>query len=225
MPGQNRFYFEVTQEASLLNPEQAKQEWEKSPFRTEAFARRHRYFPYYLPDLKGISQNDLLATYFNAPEQQVMEKWVELARSISARANCYKRKFGAIISEKGRVVAAGNNYTYTGYEKPECDPCLRLNIPSGTRVEACRAIHAEQQVVVNALNYNYNFSFGILTVAGEEPDGSPFMNPNFYCTVCSRILREVNGLVGVVTDTKEGPKFRFSNEIIDESFHHLEATL
>lgn len=224
-PGENAFYFEVTTSPTQLTQEQAHAEWRQWPFRTEGFARRHGYFPYVLPGLIHISREQLMKKYFQAPPQEVMDAWIHKARMLSPGANCYKRRFGAIIVESGKIVSAGNNYVYSGYQKHECEPCLRLNVASGTRVEACNAIHAEQAVVVNALNRHINLQFGILAVAGQEPDGSPFMNPNFYCTVCSRILNEVSGLVGVVTDTKEGAKFRFLHEIVNESFTHLASTL
>ena len=225
VPGDNIFYFEVTQLSEHLSPEQAQKEWKKWPFRTESFAKRQGYFPYILPNLIPLTREQLMKKYFKQPSQAVMDEWIKKARTLSPGANCYKRKFGAIIVEDGKIVSAGNNYVYSGHEKHECEPCLRLNITSGTRVEACNAIHAEQAVVVNALNRNINLHFGVLAVAGQEPDGSPFMNPNFYCTVCSRILNEVSGLVGVVTDTKEGAKFRFLHEIVNESFTHLKSTL
>jgi deoxycytidylate deaminase len=220
-PGSNIYYFAVTQSEQHLDSAAAQAEWAQHPFRTAGFAKKYGYFPYVLPGLVPLSREQVLAQYFRPPSSTIMSSWMDQARAISGRANCYKRKFGAVITENGRIVAAGNNYTHSGYDQAECDPCLRLNVVSGTRVESCRAIHAEQQTVINAFNFHLDLWLAILTVAGQEPDGSPFMNPQFYCTVCSRILREVNGLIGVVTDAKEGPQFHFMEQIINESYSHI----
>jgi dCMP deaminase len=226
VPNEGVEFYRVTEPGNILTPDEAKIEWEKYPFKTPAFAKRHGYFPYVVDNLEPLTRSEFLDQYFQEPDQATQKEWIEMSRKLSQKSNCNKRQFGAMIIQNGRVVAVGNNYPYKSYPHEKCDPCLRENVKSGTRVEACTAIHAEQQVIINSLNKNLQLMFAILTVAGQEPDGRPFINPAFYCTVCSRIIEEVDGILGVITAaTQDSGRFRFSQQITDESFTYLQKTL
>lgn len=80
------------------------------------------------------------------------EYFMEIVELIKTRSTCMRRQVGAIIVKDKRILATGYNGAPTGCKHCEEVGCLRaqLNIPSGQRHELCRAIHAEQNAIVQA---------------------------------------------------------------------------
>ena len=79
--------------------------------------------------------------------------YINIAKSVAARATCRSVKFGAIIVKDDQIIATG----YVGAPRKTKDclergNCLRreLKIPSGHRYELCRSVHAEMNAIVNA---------------------------------------------------------------------------
>jgi len=216
--------FEITEPATTLPPPAAKAEWEKSPFGGARFASDRGYFPHILDHLKPMSRSELMQ-HFVAPPSETLIDLIKLAREISEMSNCVRMHFGALILETGRIASIGFNHTYFGFQKDHCEPCLRqeLGIKSGHELEVCRAMHAEGSAITFAQNHLKQIDFGLMVVAGMNPKGVPFDNPQFYCTLCSRTLSAIHGLQAIVTSTNEGPKIRPTNEVVDESFSFLTA--
>jgi dCMP deaminase len=80
--------------------------------------------------------------------------FMNLAREVSKRSTCTRRQIGAIIvSAAGEIKSTGYNGNPRGM--PHCEEdtgCIRdkLKIPSGTRMETCTAVHAEQNALIQA---------------------------------------------------------------------------
>ena len=78
--------------------------------------------------------------------------FLKMALLTAERSTCRRHHIGAVIVRDKRVLTTG----YNGAAKGATDclelGCLReeLNIPSGTRHEICRAIHAEQNAIIQA---------------------------------------------------------------------------
>lgn len=75
--------------------------------------------------------------------------WLEVAFAVSKLGTCGRRQVGAVfLDEKGRVLATGYNGVAPG--DPHCIdiPCPGRNCASGTGLELCEAIHAEQNGIV-----------------------------------------------------------------------------
>lgn len=95
------------------------------------------------------------------------EYFMSLADLAATRSTCLRRQVGAIIVAEHRVLATG----YNGAPKdlPHCLEvgCKReeLKIPSGQRQEICRAIHAEQNAIIQAAQH-----------------GVPVKDATVYCT-------------------------------------------
>jgi dCMP deaminase len=75
-----------------------------------------------------------------------------MARVIARRATCLRRRVGALLVRDKRILTTGYNGAPAGL--PHCEEvgCQReaLGIPSGQRVEMCRALHAEQNAIIQA---------------------------------------------------------------------------
>lgn len=75
---------------------------------------------------------------------------LKIAYVWSLRATCARRQVGCLLVDKNnRTLSTGYNGPPSG--APHCidTPCLGANAPSGTSLDLCQAIHAEQ----NALLY------------------------------------------------------------------------
>ena len=78
------------------------------------------------------------------------DEWaMQLAILTSKRATCQRRSVGAVfLNQKGHVMATGYNGNASGL--PHCldAPCSAANAPSGTNLDGCNAIHAEQNALL-----------------------------------------------------------------------------
>jgi len=93
-----------------------------------------------------------------------------------------KRKFGCVIVKNDTVVSYGYNAQARG--QPLCEEvgCLRdeKNIPSGTQIEVCRAVHAEQMAFNKMLIAGVGSSTkGVIVYVTAEP-----------CDICAKMLAD-----------------------------------
>lgn len=83
------------------------------------------------------------------------EYFLGLAELAAGRSTCLRRQVGALLVTGRRVLATG--YNGPPQSLPHCleTGCLRkkMKIPSGQHHEICRAIHAEQNTILQAAQY------------------------------------------------------------------------
>lgn len=80
--------------------------------------------------------------------------FLEIAKTCASRSNCIRAQVGAVIvGTDKKIKATGYNGTpskvISCMERGECYR-IKHNIPSGTRYETCRSIHAEQNAIIQA---------------------------------------------------------------------------
>ncbi|MDD4877487.1 MAG: dCMP deaminase family protein [Candidatus Nanoarchaeia archaeon] len=141
------------------------------------------------------------------------EYFLQIARDVSKRATCLRRRYGAVVVKDKRIVSTGYCGAPSGQE--DCAArgvCQRQeqNVPSGQRYELCRSVHAE----ANALQYAGIQSKGaVLYICGEEYDGS--LAEGKPCSMCARMI--LNSHVDkVIVRMKDGTKKQFSIEEIKQ---------
>ncbi len=80
------------------------------------------------------------------------EYFMEIAKVVAKRSTCLRQKVGAVIVKDKRILTTGYNGAPTGMKHCLDIGCLReqLRIPSGERHELCRAVHAEQNAIIQA---------------------------------------------------------------------------
>ena len=80
------------------------------------------------------------------------EYFMEIARVVSLRGNCLKRKVGAVIVKDRRVISSGYNGTPRGVKNCYEGGCKRCNslAPSGEDLGSCVCSHAEENSIVQA---------------------------------------------------------------------------
>ena len=75
--------------------------------------------------------------------------FLQMAQLVAKRSTCRRRSVGCVlVDSNNHVVATGYNGVPTHF--PHCldSPCLGANSPSGTDLESCLAVHAEQNALL-----------------------------------------------------------------------------
>jgi dCMP deaminase len=83
---------------------------------------------------------------------EIDEYFLKIALVIGERATCQRHHIGAVAVGNKHILATGYNGAPSGLHDCLELGCLRnaLGIPSGKRAEVCRAVHAEQNVIIQA---------------------------------------------------------------------------
>lgn len=78
--------------------------------------------------------------------------FMEIASVVAKRSTCLRRQVGAILVKDKHILATGYNGAPKGLRHCSETGCLRqqMGIPSGERHELCRALHAEQNAIIQA---------------------------------------------------------------------------
>ncbi|MBN2532349.1 MAG: dCMP deaminase family protein [Spirochaetales bacterium] len=79
--------------------------------------------------------------------------YLNIAKDVSARATCLRRRFGAVIVNNDSIVSTGYNGAPRGcMDSITAGWCFReeKQIPPGERYEMCRSVHAEQNAIIHA---------------------------------------------------------------------------
>ena len=81
--------------------------------------------------------------------------FMEIAKLVSTRSTCLRRKVGAVVVKEKRILATGYNGAPKGLSHCLDIGCLReqLKVPAGERHELCRGIHAEQNAIIQAARF------------------------------------------------------------------------
>lgn len=78
------------------------------------------------------------------------EYFLEVAKVIALRSTCLKHKVGCILVKNNQILSTGYNGAARGLKHCLENGCIRAGIESGKAIEKCRAIHAEQNAIINA---------------------------------------------------------------------------
>jgi len=81
--------------------------------------------------------------------------FMQLAFVVAGRSTCLRRQVGAVLVKEKQILSTGYNGSPSGLLHCDEVGCMRqsLNVPSGERLEICRAVHAEQNALVQAAKH------------------------------------------------------------------------
>jgi len=96
------------------------------------------------------------------------EYFLEVAKVIALRSTCLKHKVGCILVKNNQILSTGYNGAARGLTHCLDSGCIRENIESGKNIEHCRAIHAEQNAIINAAKQGTSIS-GAICYCTHEP--------------------------------------------------------
>lgn len=106
------------------------------------------------------------------------EYFLKIASVVAERSTCRRHHVGAVAVRDKHILATGYNGAPAGARDCLELGCLRdeMNIPSGTRHEICRGIHAEQNVIIQA------------GLHGISLEGSTIYATHTPCVLCAKML-------------------------------------
>ena len=133
------------------------------------------------------------------------EYFMRFAELAATRTTCLRRSVGAVIVKNKHILATG----YNGAPKtvPHCKDlggCLRekLNVPSGERHELCRALHAEQNAIIQC------------AMSGQNIEGATIYITHQPCIICSKMIINA-GIKRIVV--REGYPDNLAKQILSEA--------
>jgi len=113
-----------------------------------------------------------------AERPNIDEYFLKIASVIAERSTCLRHHVGAVAVRDKHILATGYNGAAAGLKDCLELGCLRdeHEIPSGTRHEICRAIHAEQNVIIQA------------SLHGISLEGATIYCTHTPCILCAKML-------------------------------------
>jgi dCMP deaminase len=106
------------------------------------------------------------------------EYFLKIASVVAERSTCRRHYVGAVAVRDKHILATGYNGAASGLKDCLELGCLRddMDVPSGTRQEVCRAIHAEQNVIIQA------------ALHGVSLEGATVYVTHSPCILCAKML-------------------------------------
>lgn len=142
------------------------------------------------------------------PVEHIRPSWqayfMEITTLVAKRSTCLRRRVGAIVVKDKRILSTGYNGAPSGTRHCIDIGCMRedLNVASGQRHELCRAIHAEQNAIIQA------------ALHGVSIKGASLYCTNLPCAICAKMIinagiREIYYQAGYADD--------ISRQLLDEA--------
>ena len=104
--------------------------------------------------------------------------FMEIAFVVAKRSTCLRNHVGAVIAKDKRILTTGYNGAPSGLEHCLDIGCIRdeKNIKSGERHELCRAVHAEQNALIQA------------ALHGISIEGATLYCTHQPCILCAKMI-------------------------------------
>ena len=104
--------------------------------------------------------------------------FMEIALVVATRANCSRRKVAAVVVSENRIISTGYNGTPRGVKNCFEGGCPRCagTAPSGSSLEECICVHAEQNAILSAARF------------GTPTEGATIYTTTRPCFGCTKEL-------------------------------------
>ena len=133
------------------------------------------------------------------------EYFMQMAELTATRSTCLRRNVGAVIVQNRHIIATGYNGAPRGLAHcVELGGCLRekLGVPSGERHELCRALHAEQNAIIQAATLGHSIEGGSIYITHQP------------CAICAKMIINA-GIDRIVV--KEGYPDELAVSLLEEA--------
>ncbi|MDI6738392.1 MAG: deaminase [Nanoarchaeota archaeon] len=151
------------------------------------------------------------------------EYFLQIARDVSKRATCHRRRFGAVIVRNNKIKSTGYNGAASGLEDClERGYCLRVQfgIQHGTHYETCRSVHAEVNAIMNAGFETANG--GVLYLCGEKGGDTRDLIDGVPCSMCARVILNAH-LEKMVARLADGSIKEYTKQELSNIADHFEV--
>lgn len=131
--------------------------------------------------------------------------YMNIATLVAARSTCTRRHVGAVIVVDNHIVATGYNGAASGIAHCTDIGCMRdrLNIPSGTDLMNCQAVHAEANAIIQC------------AVHGTSPRGGILYCTHAPCMMCAKMI--INAKIAAVVYGQTYPNMQETLTLLTEA--------
>lgn len=142
-----------------------------------------------LEKLRDNVRKLLLKLVQNHPRPAWDEYFMGIARMVSLRSNCMKRRVAAVIVKDKRIIATGYNGTPRGVKNCNEGGCPRCNsfAASGSKLDECLCSHAEENAITQSAYHGVNIK------------GTTIYTTFSPCLICTKMIIN-SGIEEVVFD-------------------------
>lgn len=102
--------------------------------------------------------------------------FMEIASVVAKRSTCLRNQVGALFVRNKRILTTGYNGAPAGLQHCDVVGCAREGVASGTRHELCRAVHAEQNAIIQA------------ALHGISIEGATLYCTHQPCILCAKMM-------------------------------------
>lgn len=105
--------------------------------------------------------------------------FMDITHIVAKRSSCLRRQVGAILVKDRRIITTGYNGSPAGMAHcGDLGGCIRMKLgyASGTGHEYCRALHAEQNAIIQA------------AIMGVSVQGATLYCTHSPCSLCAKML-------------------------------------
>jgi dCMP deaminase len=106
----------------------------------------------------------------------VDDYFMEIASVVAKRSTCLRNQVGALFVRNKRILTTGYNGAPAGLDHCDVAGCAREGVASGTRHELCRAVHAEQNAIIQA------------ALHGISIEGATLYCTHQPCILCAKMM-------------------------------------
>jgi dCMP deaminase len=106
---------------------------------------------------------------------EIDDYFLELVAVIAKRSTCLHRAVGAVLVRDNQTLATGYNGAPSG--EPHCEVVGCTKPESGMGMERCRAVHAEQNAIIQA------------ALHGVSIEGATLYCTHQPCSLCAKMLK------------------------------------
>ena len=124
--------------------------------------------------------------------------YLDIAQTVTERATCLRRVYGAIIVKNDEIISTGYNGAPRGRRNcVDLGRCTReaLRVPRGERYELCRSVHAEANAIISASRRD--MAGGTIYLVGRDAQTGSLLPDADSCAMCRRQIINA-GLARVV---------------------------
>lgn len=119
------------------------------------------------------------------------EYFMEIASVVAKRSTCLRNQVGALFVKNKRLLTTGYNGAPAGLQHCDEVGCAREGVASGTRHELCRAVHAEQNAIIQAALHGVSIERATLYCTHQP------------CILCAKML--INAKISRVVYSRSYP--------------------
>lgn len=130
--------------------------------------------------------------------------FLRIAYEVATRSTCLKRQVGAVLVRNKRILATGYNGAPMGIRHCASTGCLRQDSESGTNLENCKALHAEQNAIIQSAFHGVSTKDSVLYCTASP------------CSTCAKMIINA-GVSHVIYDAQHKYPDPFGDALLKEA--------